>query len=117
MKPVKDLPEGLRARLSGARYLWCRECHRTFQEGAVVIDEDTFARATQYAPGSPSLERLADAVRMRARCPYQDCHVPLRVVDWAAVLVAHPEYPAEPEEGVVYEGPGSDAAPAGGEAC
>lgn len=108
MKPVRDLPELLSRRLSSSRYVWCQECHRTFQEGAVVIDDDTFSRAAKYAPGSPNLDRLADAVMMRARCPYEDCHVPLRVVDWASLRMAHPEYPVEPEPGVRYEGPAGE---------
>lgn len=102
MKPVKDLPESLSTRLGGTRYLWCEECHRTFQEDDVAIDDTTFEKATSYAAGSPNLDRLAEAVMMRARCPYPDCNVPLRTQPWSQVRSGQAELPEVPEAGVRY---------------
>lgn len=106
MRPVKDLPEALSTRLGGAKHLWCEECHRTFVEDDVAVDDTTFDKAAMYAGGSPNLDRLAEAVMMRARCPYQDCNVPLRALPWSIVRSRHPEFPEVPEAGVQYQEPG-----------
>ncbi|NLE75036.1 MAG: hypothetical protein GX604_10490 [Actinobacteria bacterium] len=103
MRPVKDLPEALSTRLGGTKHLWCEECHRTFVEDDVAIDDATFDKATMYVGGSPNLDRLADAVMMRARCAYQDCNVPLRVQAWSTLRSRSPEFPEVPEDGVRYE--------------
>ncbi len=103
MKPVKDLPDGLRERLGGTDYLLCRACHRAFTRDDVIVDDDTFDKAVRFAPSSPDLGRLAEAVSMRARCPYESCRVPLDTDDWPFVRSRHPEYPQVPVEGEVYE--------------
>ncbi len=105
MKPVKDLPEGLSRRVSGTRYLWCEECHRTFTEDDVVVDDATFDKATMYAGGSPNLDRLGEAVMMRARCAYPDCNVPLRTRLWSTMRARVGDLPEVPEAGVRYEEP------------
>ncbi len=103
MKPVKDLPQSLSTRVGGTRYLWCEECHRAFTEDDVAIDDATFDKATMYAGGSPNLDRLAEAVMMRARCPYADCSVPLRTRPWTMVRAHGVDLPETPEAGAKYE--------------
>lgn len=103
MKSVKELPQGLKERLGGEDWLLCRSCHRAFKRDEVAVDDETFDKAVRFAPGSPDLGRLADAVMLRARCAYDSCRVPLEADDWDFVCSQHPEYPQTPVEGEVYE--------------
>jgi len=117
VKPVKELPDGLRERLGGTDYLLCRSCHRAFTRDDVIVDDDTFAKAVRFAPGSPDLGRLAEAVSMRARCPYESCRVPLDADDWPFVRSRHPDYPEAPVEGEVYDAASAPAESAGTADC
>jgi hypothetical protein len=105
MKPVKDLPEPLRAILGGSDYVWCRVCHRTFTRDEATVDDPTFDKAAKFL-NEKNASRLAEGVERHMHCPLAKCGAPFDVVSWKLIRLKDPQLPDTPEEGCVYEDTG-----------
>lgn len=67
-------------------WLWCLECERCYQPGEFRLEVD---------------EEDGFGYQM---CPYEGCDgsTVLDGKPWGSIREKHPEYPEEPERGVVY---------------